>query len=183
MQLLGHRVTGGEAEVRVLGQYLDGELHLVDDSLSGRLHLRPQFKVGEIVIRTITVFVMYGFELAQRALKMFRHYGAVLCNFATPAQMQYDVARLLHIAIRVDRAPRTTFPAAFFAAEFLLHIVAGMAAIFGSTKLSITSFATQFTLKCRSGFFGHIGQLLDSVRAVNENLAVRGSQVITYTGG
>jgi hypothetical protein len=176
-------VASSFGELGVQSQYLDGELHLVDDALAGWLIPGPKLKIRNIIESSVAIFVMNRLYGCQRAAEMFRHYVAVLRDFSATSKMQPDVARLLNVAFGVDRSPRTSFPAAFLAAEFLLHVVAGMATVFGSAKLPIAGFAAQFTLKCRSGLLVHIGLLRDSLSAVNGNLGVRNFQVDSYTGG
>lgn len=166
MQLLGHRVTGGEAEIGVLGQYLDGELHLVDDSLSSRLVSGPKLKIGQVITKTVSIFVMNRLHIGQRAAEMLRHYVAMLQNFAASTKMHPHVAGRVHVSIRVDRAPRATFPAAFLAAEFLALVVAGVLAVQRLHKTPFFRFAAQLALKSRGWFLVHAEQLLDSPVAV-----------------
>lgn len=166
MQLLGHRVTGGKAEVGVQGQYLDSELHLVDDSLSGGLVARPQFEIGKFVVEAVSIFVMNAFKLGQWAIEMLRHHVAVFQDFSTAAEMHSHVARRVHVPIGIDGPPRSAFPSTFFAAKFLAFVVARMATVFGFHQATFFRNATQLALKSRDGFFVHVGQLLDSPVAV-----------------
>lgn len=82
MQLLGHRVTGGEAEFGVLGQYFDSELHLVDDSLSGSVAAREKFKILGSIIGSQTIDVVdclvgqqFSSNLLLHDVSMFEHVG------------------------------------------------------------------------------------------------------------
>lgn len=183
MQFFRHNVTGGTAEIGVLDQYIDGKLYLVDDTLSVGLVARPQFQVRKTVIQTITVFVMHAFKFCQRATEMFRHYIAVQQDFAAAAKMQAHVSGRVHMPVGVDRAPRASFPAAFFAAEFLAFVISALAAIFGAAHTAFFGDAAQLALKSRSGFFVHGEQLPDSFDVVNGIFGARNFQIITYTGG
>lgn len=166
MQLLGHRVTGGEAEVRVLGQYLDGELHLVGDSLSSGLIARPKLKIGQVIAKAVTIFVVNRLHIGQRAAEVLRHYIAVFQNFAATTKMHPYVPGRVHMPVRIDRAPRATFPTAFFAAKFLTLVVAGVFAVQRLHETPFFRFAAQLALKSRGWFLVHTEQLLDSPVAV-----------------
>ena len=166
MQLLGHRVAGGGAELGVLGQYLDGELHLVDNSLSVGLIAGPKLKIGQVITKAVTIFVVNRLHISQRAAEVFRHYVTVLQNFSAASKVQSHVSGRVHVAFGIDRAPRSTSPPAFFAAEFLTFVVAGMFAVQRLHETPFFRFAAQLALKSRGWFLVHTEQLLDSPVAV-----------------
>jgi hypothetical protein len=78
MQILGHRVTGGEAEVGVLSQYLDGELHLVDDSLSGSVAAGEQLKIFGPIIGSQTIDVVNRLFSQQFSTDLLLHDVSML---------------------------------------------------------------------------------------------------------
>jgi hypothetical protein len=71
-------VAGGSAEVGVQSQYLDGELHFVDDALSGSVSAREKLKIGQIIFTSLAIDVMDRLFGKQIAPKMFGHDVAVL---------------------------------------------------------------------------------------------------------
>lgn len=149
-------VAGGSAEVGVLSQYLDGELHFVDDTLAGRLISRPQFQVRNFVIQAIAIFVMHAFEFGQRASQVFRHYVAMLQKLFAAALVYFSVSCRADVSVGVDRAPSSTFPAAFFAAEFLAFIVGpARSSVFVTHESALFRYTAQLALKCRRWFFAH----------------------------
>lgn len=166
MQLFGHRVTGGEAEVRVLGQYLDGKLHLVGDSLSKGLFFRPQFKIRQRIVFAVAIFVMNCLVFFERTFQMFRHYAAMHQNLAASAQMQAHIARRVVMSLGVYGAPRSPLPSTFFTAKFLPSVVAGGSSVLGAAHATFNGFVAQLTLKCRNWVAVHKEQLPDSFAAV-----------------
>jgi hypothetical protein len=70
-------VAGGSAEVGIQGQYFDGELHLVDDTLAGTVATREKLKIGLAIIRALAVDVVNCFFAKQGATEFFRHDVAV----------------------------------------------------------------------------------------------------------
>ena len=163
---LSQFVDGRSAEIGVLGQYLDSELHLVDNTLPRRLVFNPQFKVIEIVIKAVAVFVMNVFVFSKWAAENLFHKYAVLQNFFAAAQVKPSVSGRMNVAFFGNRAPSAALPSALFAAKFLLHVVARMSAILGSTKVSLARFAAQLAFESRSGFLVHKEHLPDSFAAV-----------------
>lgn len=162
-------VAGGSAEVRVLNQYLDGELYLVDDTLSVGLVTRPKFQVRNIVVESVAVFMMHAFEFSKRATEMFRHYIAMLQNFAASSQMDAHVSRRVEMSIGVDRAPRAPFVSAFTAAVFLLHVVSAVrATVLVAHKAALRGRATILALKSRWLFAVHEGWLPLPAASVKE---------------
>ena len=159
-------VASSFGELGVQSQYLDGELHLVDDALSVGLVARPEFEVRKAVVEAVAILVMYAFKFGQRATKMFRHCVTVFQHFAAAPKVEHHVSGRMHVAFGVDRAPRATFIAAFFAAEFLTHVVSAGTTVLKATHTTFFRYATQLALKSRSGFLVHIGQLPGSIAAV-----------------
>jgi hypothetical protein len=66
-------IAGGSAEVGVQSQYLDSELHLVDDTLSGAMAAVKQFEVFDSVVGSDTVDVVDGLVGGQVAPDVLRH--------------------------------------------------------------------------------------------------------------
>src|SRR5882724_7538324 len=151
-------VAGGSAEVGIQSQYLDGELYFVNDTLPSRLISRPKLEIGKFVVESIAILVMHAFKFCKWAIQMFRHYVAMLKNFAPTSQMHPHVTRRMHMTVGVDRAPRATFPAAFLATKFLTFIVARVATVFGLHQSAFFGNAAQLALKSWSGFLVHIEQ-------------------------
>jgi hypothetical protein len=167
----GQLIAGGAGEFGVQSQYLDRECDLVYDALAGRLHLAPKFEVAQFVVEAIAVFVMDVFACVKFAAKFFGHDQAMFKSFAAASQVDAPVSRRVHETFRVDRAPRTAFPSAFFAAEFLAFVVARMLAVFCAHQATFFNFAArwQLALKSRGGFIVHAGQLLRPFDLVKEN--------------
>ncbi len=162
--------TSGFGELGVQSQYLDGERHLVDDALAGRLHFYPQLQIARRVVEAVTVLVVNIFELFEWAAEGFCHKHAVLKRFFTSAKVQSPVSRRMDVAFWADRAPRAAFPPAFFRAEFLLHVVAGVPAVFGAAQIALFGFAAQLALKSRWWFATHVAQLLGRPTLVKETV-------------
>jgi hypothetical protein len=155
-------VANSFGEFGVQGQYLDGELHFVDDTLAVGLFFRPEFEIAQRVVSAIAVFVMHSFMAFQRAAHMFSHRFTMDESFSAASQMQAHVAARMYVPIGIDRAPRTTFPTALFAAKFLSFIVARMLPIKGPHQATFFRRATQLALKSWGRFLVHTEQLLDS---------------------
>lgn len=153
MQLLGHRVTGGEAELGVLAQYLDGELHLVDNSLSGAVAAVEQFEVFDPIVRTDAVNVMDGFFGEKVATDVLRHDVAVFENRSRAAVSRQHGNRDPHVAVAFGMF---LVPAAFkFMLRFLLlcfYLALG-AAVF---LFAVDSPSAAFALSCAMFFFAAI---------------------------
>jgi hypothetical protein len=66
-------VAGRSGELGVQSQYLDGELHLVDDALAGAVAARKEFEVVRTVVGPNPVYVMDGFFGEKFASDAFRH--------------------------------------------------------------------------------------------------------------
>jgi hypothetical protein len=77
-------VAGGPGEFGVQGQYLDGELHLVDDALAGAVARTEQFKIADFVVGAVPVFVMDGFFGEQVATDVTRHRVSVFHDMPLP---------------------------------------------------------------------------------------------------
>lgn len=71
------RITGLPGKLGVQRQYLDGELHLVDNALSGAVATTEQFEVRDIVVGSNAVDVVDGFFGEKFASDMFGHDPAV----------------------------------------------------------------------------------------------------------
>ena len=162
-------IAGAPAEVGVLKQYLDGELHLVDDTLTGWLFVRPQFEVAKRVIEPVTIFVVHILVFFKKAAERIFHNEFVLVHFFPTAQVHSAVARRVDKTVRVNWAPTAAFVAAFLGAKTLLHAVASVAAVFGAAKMALSGFATQFALKRRGALVVHehyIPGYLDQVKEI-----------------
>jgi hypothetical protein len=151
--------TSSFGELGVQGQYLDSESNLVDDALTGRLHLRPQLQIAQGVVEAVTILVMNVFVLFKRATESFGHQHAMLIRLFAPSKMQPTIPRRMHVTGATDWAPFSAFPTAFFRAELLLHVVASVATIFSSAQVAFLSLATQLALKCRRRFVVHASLL------------------------
>jgi hypothetical protein len=176
-------VASSFGELGVQGQYLDGELHLVDDALSAEMPARPQFQIPQFVVEFIAVFVVYAFFAKQWATNVFRHYVAMFVNLSTSAFCQLSVSRGMHVSLGGYWTPFSSFVPAFAATEFLAFVVARVTTIQGLHQATLFGFAAQLALKGRNGFLAHKEQLSDSFAVVNGDFGVRSSRIITYTGG
>ncbi len=160
MQLLGHRVAGGGAELGVLGQYLDGELHLVDDSLSGAVVRTEQFEVADIVVQTISVNMVHGLFGAKLASDMLFHIVAVLKDFVhgvavSGRNTQYGVVsfdapgyfrKSVTFAVQLARP----FVFALLAAKFLFSVNRARSVAASFVEFFVAVFAYGFVLFVRS---------------------------------
>ena len=167
MQLRRWSIAGSGAELGVLKQYFDSELHLVDDALSIGLVSRPKFEIGKGVVQAVTVFVMHAFHICQRATEVFRHRITMFQNFSAASKVQAHVSRRVNVPVRIDWTPRATLPSAFFAAEFLALVVARMFSVQRLHEAPFFRSATQLALKSRGWLFVHIEQLFGPFAIVN----------------
>ena len=162
-------IAGAPAEAGVLKQYLDGELHLVDDTLTGWLFVRPQFKVVKRVVKAVAVFMVHVFVLLKRTAKRVFHNQLVFKHLFSTAQVDTAVARRVDKTVRVNWAPTAAFVATFLGAKTLLHVVASVAAIFGATKVALSGLAAQLALERRGALVVHehfIPGYLDQVKEI-----------------
>jgi hypothetical protein len=176
-------VASRSGELGVQSQYLDGELHLVDDALAGRLFFNPQLKIIYVVVQAIAIFVVDVFTFIKFALEFFRHHYSMLKIGFSPAEVQSPVPGGVNVPFVGYGTPRASFVSTFSAAKFLAFVVARMTTVFGLHQAAFFRNATQLALKSRDGFLVHEGQLLDSSSGVNGVFRTRNPQIITYTGG
>ncbi len=153
------RIAGSSAEFGVQRQYLDGELYLVDDALSGRLHFAPEFKIARAIVQAIAVFVMHGFVASKHAAKFFFHDFALFKYFTAAAQVHNHVPRRMSVPFWVYWAPFATFVPTLFAAKTLFFLVARKPPIFSFGRAVFGSFAAQLALESRWGLLVHLEQL------------------------
>jgi hypothetical protein len=64
-------------ELRVQSQYVDCELHLVDDTLAGSMTARKEFKILELVMLAISVAMVNCFLRVKFTAEVLRHYIAM----------------------------------------------------------------------------------------------------------
>jgi hypothetical protein len=81
---LAQFVAGGACKLGVQSQYLDGELHLVDDALSGTVAAGEKFQILDTVFSSLSVFVMYRFFREQIAADVLRHNVAMFHDVSLP---------------------------------------------------------------------------------------------------
>lgn len=77
-------VAGGSSEVGIQSQYLDGELHFVDDALAGAVAAGEKFEVFNSIVSPNAIDVVDGFVRKQFASDMFGHNVAVFHNMPLP---------------------------------------------------------------------------------------------------
>lgn len=137
-------------EVGIQSQYLDGELHLVDDALAGRLHLAPKFKIGQIVIQAITVFVMHVLMFVQRAAKVFLHNQGMLKTLFATLDVYAPIASRMHPSFRIYGTNGSAFVPAVLGTKTRFHVEAAVPSsvrVVNSTAFG--RFAAILTLKSR----------------------------------
>jgi hypothetical protein len=163
-------VANSTSELGVQSQYFDGELHLVDDTLAGRLSFRPQLKILRIVVQSVSVLVVDIFSIVKRSSENLGHHKTMLKDFTATAQVDAAVSARVDVAVFVNRSPSASLVTAFTAAKSLLFVVARMLAVFGLAQLALASLSTKFTLKRRWELLVHKEQLQLFAFAVKENL-------------
>ena len=137
-------------EVGVQSQYLDGELHLVDNTLAGRLVLGPQFEVARRIVEFVAILMVYVFIFKQRTSQYLGHYKTLLENLAATSKVNADVAGRMYVALGIDWAPFSAFVSAIFGTEPRRHVEAAVPSsirVVNSTALG--RFAAILTLKSR----------------------------------
>jgi hypothetical protein len=161
--------AGSPAEVGVQSQYLDGELHFVDNALTKRLVGHPEFEIFWLVVISIAVFVMYLLVAAQRAAKHLFHYKAVLVGFFSAAKVYAPVAGINQVALVRYWTPFSASVATLFRAEFLVVIVARWTAIFVAKLTAFDRLRAILALQQHRWSLAHIGQCSLSGALVKEN--------------
>ena len=114
---LSQFVAGRSGELGVQGQYLDGELHLVDNALAGAVPAVEELKVFDSVVRSDTIDMVDGFFGEQRSPDVLGHDVAMFHNrvfFAGNETGHRDP----NVSMSLD------VPAVFAAVEFVQRISA-----------------------------------------------------------
>jgi hypothetical protein len=122
-------VAGRSGELGVQGQYLDGELHFVDDTLSGAVTTVEKFEILNSVVGSDTVDMMDGFFWHKVASKLFGHDVAVFHNvFSTGSSKNRN--RDPHVTVSLFMSAIFAALKAFECLSRLGHNFAIMVAVF-----------------------------------------------------
>ena len=128
---LSQFVAGGSAEVGIQGQYLDGELHLVDHALSGSVAAVEKFKIPGIIIASSSIDMMNCFFGQQIASDHFGHDVAVFENSSSFSGRTGECRdRQIHVPMALSVAPHVTFIEPVQSDSFERRVFAFDAAIF-----------------------------------------------------
>lgn len=168
--MLSQLDTSSTCELRVKSENVDCKLHLVDDALTGRLSLIPEFEVLRAIVGSRTVFVMDCFARLQRAAKNFFHHYSMEKFLRAATIVQPNISRRMLVSVGVYGAPLSAFVPTVAAAKALFRDVARMTAVFCATHLPRAGFAAEFALESRGWFLVHEGQLTQPGQAVKETV-------------
>lgn len=150
--------TSGFGKFGVQRKHLDGEGHLVDDALAGRLPFRPQFEIVRGVVNAVSVFVVDFFAFTKRPPQLLAHDNSVFEILLPASQVHTNVACRMQVPLFGDRAPFSAFVTAFTRAETLLHDVVRMFLVLGNEQATFCKLTAEFALKRRRWASVHEGQ-------------------------
>lgn len=147
--------TSSFGELGVQGQYFDGEGHLVDHALTGRLSFRPQFQITRRIIESVSIFVMNVLFITKRTLEHFFHNKSVFINFPTSTKIDASVSRRHDVTLFRYRAPFAAFPSTFLRAKALFIAVPQLLTAFHAISAPFSDFTAEGALKHNRLFLVH----------------------------
>jgi hypothetical protein len=137
-------ITGLPGELGIQSQYLDRELHLVDDALAGSVTAAEQFEVSQNIILPVTIDVVDGFFFEQLPTQVLLHNPTMLKHrslFSVVSQRGYGAP---YIPMSFNMTPYSSFVETVESCNFHSFVFAFSTAIF----LFCVNAATGFSAFC-----------------------------------